>query len=572
MQCRKRLPARIVLLSTWILTIWGAVPLFAQNECSGATPPLFPVPTLIFVDSSGVKHQAACWSAALAHLTFPLTPSSGGTPGGASSTIQYNNAGSFGGITHVLTNGTTNIGDTTNAAVLTFDTPSAGGLSLTDSSGGQLTIGTPVHGTDTVIAEDATGDGLLANSSNAILTNASGNITLSNGSSIVDMTTNGLTNADIEDTNGDEIGVANAGTPSAFVQDHLGNELEENSTGISINAATGLVANVNDGSGDSLDLASNEASLSDNNNDELLLHAGTLSMSIAGGAAGLTLSSSALTVGTGVTTDLKATVFAGAITYENTQPIAPTTGTALAIQGASGDKITYEDFTGNQLVFNNTTSPVIELNPNSSTGTMQLGNAAGQTLTLSPGNFTWENTSTFNNTTGTSLLMKVGTGVTGAWIIDNPNSAGTVNIEAGTTPSLLQVFATGAECCGGAGPMQLANGLSLSSVGNIAIANGNPTIASGFGTTPSIVTNLTASFAITIGTGGTATSGVLTMPAATDGWAVYCADVTTQSTTVFITKQIASSTTSVTLANYNTSGAQAAWAAGDKLECQAMAN
>jgi hypothetical protein len=52
--------------------------LSAQNECSGASPSLFPVPTLIFTDSNGVQHQAGCWSAALSQLTFPLTPSGGG--------------------------------------------------------------------------------------------------------------------------------------------------------------------------------------------------------------------------------------------------------------------------------------------------------------------------------------------------------------------------------------------------------------------------------------------------------------------------------------------------------------
>jgi hypothetical protein len=93
-----------------------------------------------------------------------------------------------------------------------------------------------------------------------------------------------------------------------------------------------------------------------------------------------------------------------------------------------------------------------------------------------------------------------------------------------------------------------------------------PTISSGFGTSPSIVgLNGTATFNISIGSGGTATNGVVALPTATNGWTCFATDVTTQSATVFITKQISSGTGSATLANFNTSGAQAAWAANDIL-------
>ncbi len=108
-----------------------------------------------------------------------------------------------------------------------------------------------------------------------------------------------------------------------------------------------------------------------------------------------------------------------------------------------------------------------------------------------------------------------------------------------------------------------------------------PTIASGFGTGATVnATNVngTASFLMNVGTGGTATTGALTMPAAPagtviHGWACQAQDVTTVSSTVFTTKQAGAQTaTTVTLGNYDTSGAAAAWASGDFLEVSCLAN
>lgn len=99
-----------------------------------------------------------------------------------------------------------------------------------------------------------------------------------------------------------------------------------------------------------------------------------------------------------------------------------------------------------------------------------------------------------------------------------------------------------------------------------------PTIASGFGTSPSIVaSNGTEDFTINVGTGGAATSGVLTMPAANAGWICSATDATTNSTTVFITKAVGTSTTSVTLTNYSDAAVASAWAASDVLQVQCKA-
>ena len=101
---------------------------------------------------------------------------------------------------------------------------------------------------------------------------------------------------------------------------------------------------------------------------------------------------------------------------------------------------------------------------------------------------------------------------------------------------------------------------------NLVVSGTAPTIGSGFGTSPGITfSNGTAAFQVNVGTGGSASSGVVSMPAATNGWSCSVSDVTTQSTSVFLTKQTATNTNSVTVKNYNTAGAATAWVASDKL-------
>lgn len=100
----------------------------------------------------------------------------------------------------------------------------------------------------------------------------------------------------------------------------------------------------------------------------------------------------------------------------------------------------------------------------------------------------------------------------------------------------------------------------------------SPTILSGFGASPSIVhSNGTAVFTINVGTSATASMGVIGLPRAKNGWAVHCDDITTQSLSVFVTKQTATSTTSATLTQYSASAAATPWSASDVLVCQAAA-
>lgn len=122
------------------------------------------------------------------------------------------------------------------------------------------------------------------------------------------------------------------------------------------------------------------------------------------------------------------------------------------------------------------------------------------------------------------------------------------------------------------GTLWVSHGLSLCNStacggANVILNQATPTISSGFGTSPAVTgTGGTAGFQVNVGTGGTATSGVIAMGAtAANGWACSTNDITTASTSVFLTKETASTTTTVTIGNFNTAGAATAWVASDKV-------
>jgi hypothetical protein len=96
-------------------------------------------------------------------------------------------------------------------------------------------------------------------------------------------------------------------------------------------------------------------------------------------------------------------------------------------------------------------------------------------------------------------------------------------------------------------------------------------VASGFGTSAAVVTtNGTAAFTINVGTSNTGT-GILTLPTATHNWACSATDITTTSATVFITKVVPTSSTSVTFQNYSDAAATHDWVDSDVLEVQCSA-
>jgi len=111
--------------------------------------------------------------------------------------------------------------------------------------------------------------------------------------------------------------------------------------------------------------------------------------------------------------------------------------------------------------------------------------------------------------------------------------------------------------------------------GKILFSSTMPTIASGFGTGSAITnSNGTSNFSIIIGSGGTDSTGVLTFPAATNGWHCLFDQVQGGIYQVNVHSiQQAFSTTTVNVTNYNTTtGAATPWTASYSLNafCQAF--
>lgn len=98
---------------------------------------------------------------------------------------------------------------------------------------------------------------------------------------------------------------------------------------------------------------------------------------------------------------------------------------------------------------------------------------------------------------------------------------------------------------------------------NLALSRTTPAITSGFGTSPNIIQqNGTVAFEVNVGSGGTATSGVIGLPKATNGWNCFVTDETSPTA---LTRQTANTTTSATFTNYNYAGTATAWTADDIL-------
>jgi hypothetical protein len=94
-----------------------------------------------------------------------------------------------------------------------------------------------------------------------------------------------------------------------------------------------------------------------------------------------------------------------------------------------------------------------------------------------------------------------------------------------------------------------------------------PTVASGFGTSPTITANGTATFRVNVGTGGTATGGVLNMPSATNGWNATVRVFNPTATNLLQSTELTASTvSSITLTNYvDSTGVVTAWPASTVL-------
>jgi hypothetical protein len=109
---------------------------------------------------------------------------------------------------------------------------------------------------------------------------------------------------------------------------------------------------------------------------------------------------------------------------------------------------------------------------------------------------------------------------------------------------------------------------------SLLIQNSNPSISSGFGTSPAIAnSNGTASFTVNVGTGGVASSGIIGMPTANSGWTCSVSNRTAKSgNRADQTFQTSTTTTTVTVQNQTVStGAALAWTASDILTLNCFA-
>jgi len=109
--------------------------------------------------------------------------------------------------------------------------------------------------------------------------------------------------------------------------------------------------------------------------------------------------------------------------------------------------------------------------------------------------------------------------------------------------------------------------------GKVAMANYTVAVSgTGLGTGPTVSNNGTAAMDITVGTSPAAASFTVTFgTAATNGWVVTGSDITTQSATVYMLKQIGGTATTAVMAIYDAAGAIAAPIAGDHLRLMALA-
>ncbi len=121
------------------------------------------------------------------------------------------------------------------------------------------------------------------------------------------------------------------------------------------------------------------------------------------------------------------------------------------------------------------------------------------------------------------------------------------------------------------GSIQYAT-LKVAGTTNLLESSTAPTIASGFSSSGAAIAaaNGTATFEITIGT-TPSSSGVLTMPAAANGWNCFASDRTTHSTSVSQTIETANSATSVTLTQYNDVMTATPWVASDLVQVMCAA-
>ena len=170
--------------------------------------------------------------------------------------------------------------------------------------------------------------------------------------------------------------------------------------------------------------------------------------------------------------------------------------------------------------------------------------------------------------TNNGIHFIVNNGVTDALAISGAGAISTANTFTTTSASGSAISAVSGTVKG----VFLNASSQLQLNGTMIVSNTAPTIASGFGTAPSVAYSRgTSNFGINVGTGGTASGGLLTMPAATAGWTL-AAGAVSANTAGCVTSAVSTSATSVTVSNIILStGAACPWPASAVISFIAMA-
>lgn len=154
---------------------------------------------------------------------------------------------------------------------------------------------------------------------------------------------------------------------------------------------------------------------------------------------------------------------------------------------------------------------------------------------------------------------------TGVQMINGGATAPSINFVANSTTGLYH-DGTGVGFAQAGANIANVTGTGLAVAGALLMSGTTPTISSGFGTSPSVTAGKAWSFRVNVGTGGTASSGVIALGGtAANGWNCTCTDLTTRSSTVFDCMQTSSTTTTATIGNFNSTKVAAAWVASDIL-------
>lgn len=248
-------------------TISGAsntITSIAESSVTNLTSDLAAKQATLSLTTTGTSGAATLVGAT---LNVPNYATSGGTPGGSTTQVQYNNAGAFGGITGATTNGTALTlvapvlgtpasGTLTNctglpisagvsglgAGISTFlATPSSANLAtaVTDETGS----GSLVFATSPTLVTPTLGVATVSSVNNIVLTNpgSSATLTLANGSTLV---TSGAFSITLISTAGTSITLPTTGTlygtaAASITSAQLGTSLSDKTgTGVNVFATT----------------------------------------------------------------------------------------------------------------------------------------------------------------------------------------------------------------------------------------------------------------------------------------------------------------------------------------------